>query len=518
MKKKHVLLGFIAFVLMACQPEPLKINFPKTDLPEVAIIPKPVSVDPTHSAFGLHQNITVSTNLQTDSLQELSAYLSKSLESLLGNDTIQRESPFKIHLYILDSIAELDSAESYQLEIQEEGLHIRSKTTEGVFRGIQTLLQLIPEKSNDTLAPFKIWPIPSGMIQDAPQYAYRGTMLDVARHFFTVEEVKKHMDILSFYKINVLHLHLSDDQGWRIEIKSWPKLAEVGGQTEVGGTPGGYYTQEDYKEIVAYAQKKFITIVPEIDMPGHTNAASLAYPLLDGTGKTIKPYTGMRVGFSSFNTRDEAVYAFIDDVVREIAELTPGPYLHIGGDESHATKKVDYNYFVERVEGIVKSHGKKMMGWDEIATTNLSSETVVQFWNNTENALKAAQNKNQIVISLAKKMYLDMKYDADSKFGLDWAGLIPVDSAYTWYPDKYVKGLEPKNILGLEAPLWSETISNSAELEYLAYPRVIGHAELAWSKPEHLNWAEYRKRLGKHTRHLERLNVNFYRSTLVDWE
>ncbi|MEO1547073.1 MAG: family 20 glycosylhydrolase, partial [Bacteroidota bacterium] len=229
MKKKHVLLGFIAFVLMACQPEPIKINFPKTDLTEVAIIPKPVSVDPTHSAFGLHQNITVSTNLQTDSLQELSAYLSKSLESLLGNDTIQRESPFKIHLYILDSIAELDSAESYQLEIQEEGLHIRSKTTEGVFRGIQTLLQLIPEKSNDTLAPFKIWPIPSGMIQDAPQYAYRGTMLDVARHFFTVEEVKKHMDILSFYKINVLHLHLSDDQGWRIEIKSWPKLAEVGG-------------------------------------------------------------------------------------------------------------------------------------------------------------------------------------------------------------------------------------------------------------------------------------------------
>ncbi|MEL6973791.1 MAG: family 20 glycosylhydrolase [Bacteroidota bacterium] len=518
MKKKYVFLGFIVFVLVACQPEPLKINFPKTDLAEVPIIPKPISVTPTHTAFGLHQNITVATNLQIDSLQELSTHLSQSLEAILGKDTLVQESPFKIHLDIIDTIAELDAAESYQLEIKEEDLHIRSKTVEGAFRGIQTLLQLIPEKGNDTLAPFKIWPIPSGTIQDAPQYNFRGTMLDVARHFFTVEEVKKHIDILSFYKFNVLHVHLTDDQGWRIEIKSWPKLAQVGGQTEVGGTPGGYYTQEDYKEIVAYAQEKHITIVPEIDMPGHTNAASLAYPLLDGTGKTIKPYTGMRVGFSSFNTRDEAVYAFIDDVVREIAALTPGPYLHIGGDESHATKKADYSYFVERVEGIVQSHGKRMMGWDEVATTNLSPSTVVQFWNNTENALKAAQNGNQILISLAKKMYLDMKYDTDSRFGLDWAGLIPVDSAYAWYPDKHVKGLAPKNILGIEAPLWSETISNSAELEYLAYPRVIGHAELAWSKPEHLNWDEYRKRLAKHARHLERLNVNFYRSPLVDWE
>ncbi|MEL6918800.1 MAG: family 20 glycosylhydrolase, partial [Bacteroidota bacterium] len=413
---------------------------------------------------------------------------------------------------------ELSHNEAYQLYVQKDSIIINAKTAEGAFRGIQTLRQIIPETSNDTLAGHKIWPVPSGKIIDAPNFGYRGTMLDVSRHFFDLTDIKKYLDVLAYYKINVLHLHLSDDQGWRIEIKSWPQLTKVGGSSEVGGGPGGFYTQEEYVEIVNYAAERYITIIPEIDMPGHTNAASVSYPILNGNGKTPKTYTGMRVGFSTFDTQKDTVYAFIDDVVGEIAALTPGPYFHIGGDESHVTKKKDYIHFVNRVEKIVQKHGKIMIGWDEIMQANVDSTTIAQHWNTKKNALTAARNGSKVILSPAKKTYLDMKYDSLSKHGLDWAAHIPVDTAYDWTPERFIENLPSEAILGIEAPLWSETITNIEELEYLAFPRIIGYAELGWTIAENRNWENYKVRLAHQLSYLNRMRIKYYPTALIDWE
>lgn len=324
-----------------------------------------------------------------------------------------------------------------------------------------------------------------------PKYGYRGAMLDVARHFFTLEEVKKYIDLLALYKINKLHLHLSDDQGWRIEIKSWPNLTNYGGSTEVGGGPGGFYSQEEYMELVSYAQERFITIIPEIDLPGHTNAALASYPELNCNGKSPDLYTGIEVGFSTLCADKEITFQFLDDVIREISEITPGPYFHIGGDESHVTKEEDYITFINRTQDMVLKYGKKVMGWDEIQNADLKSNTVAQYWADAKNAKAAIKKNAKILMSPAQYAYLDMQYDSLSPYGLHWASYISIKKAYDWIPDQLVEGIDDENIIGIEAPLWSETISNFEELSYLAFPRLLGYAEIGWSKTDQRNWEEY---------------------------
>lgn len=511
----------VSLAFLACENEQKKrIPMPVTDLAKISLIPKPLKTIPTNSAFALDQFTAIYTSKDATGFEEVATFLSDKLKDKINleipvNTQTSNDVERVIYINQSDSL-ELENPEAYQLYITQDSIILNANTAEGAFRGIQTIRQLVPEISNDTLAPQKIWPIPSGKITDNPNFAYRGSMLDVARHFFSVEDVKKYIDLLSYYKINVLHLHLSDDQGWRIEIKSWPKLTEIGGLTEVGGESGGYYTQEDYKEIVRYAAERYMTIIPEIDMPGHTNAASVSYPFLNGNGKTPELYEGMRVGFSTFDTRKDTVYAFIDDVVREISEITPGPYFHIGGDESHVTKKNDYIYFVDKVEKIVQKYDKRMIGWDEVAIAHVDSTSISQWWASEENAQKAVEKGMQIIVSPAKKAYLDMQYDTVSKFGLHWAAYIPVDTAYQWTPEEY--GIPMENILGVEAPLWSETISNIDELEYLAFPRVIGYSELSWSISENRNWEDYKVRLADQAPFLDRMNVKYYPSPLIDWK
>lgn len=515
-------LLLLLFHVLACQQEKKKpIDFPPTDLAQESFMPKPLKVIPTHSAFALDRYTAIFTSGNQSDYEKVGQFLANTIEAKIDlqlpvNRDAEEGTQRVIYINRSDSL-EMESPEAYELIIAQDSVILNSNTAEGAFRGIQTLRQIIPEISNDTLAEQRIWPIPSGKIVDMPNFAYRGSMLDVARHFFNVEDVKRYLDLLSYYKINVLHLHLTDDQGWRIEIKSWPKLTEIGGSTEVGGEAGGYFTQEDYKEIVGYAAERYMTIVPEVDMPGHTNAASVSYPFLNGNGKTPQLYEGTQVGFSTFDTRKDTVYAFIDDVVREISAITPGPYFHIGGDESHVTKKNDYIYFVERVEKIVQKHGKRMIGWDEVATADIDSTSIAQWWASEENAKKAVEKGMQLIVSPAKKAYLDMQYDTLSKHGLHWAAYIPVDTAYIWNPDTY-GGIPKKNILGVEAPLWSETISNIDELEYLAFPRILGYSELSWSTEENRDWEDYKLRLANQAPFLDRMNVKYYPSPLIDWK
>ncbi len=513
-------LALTAF--MACEGEKKPpINFPPTDLAKADLLPKPLSIEPTHSAFALDRFTIIKTSNNDPEFPEIGNYLAAKIKETIDLDIPVNTEDIEnaqgvIYIHQMDT-TENKSREAYQLQIGRDSILLEAGSPEGAFRGIQTLRQLIPDRSNDTLAEQKIWPIASGNITDAPNFSYRSSMLDVARHFFSVADVKKYIDLLAYYKLNTLHLHLSDDQGWRIEIKSWPKLTEIGGSTEVGGESGGFYTQEEYKDIVAYAAKQYITIVPEIDMPGHTNAASVSYPFLNGNGKTPKLYEGTNVGFSTFDARKDTVYAFIDDVVREIAAISPGPYFHMGGDESHVTKKDDYIYFVGKVAKIVKKHGKRAIGWDEIVTADVDSTAIAQFWSNMDNAKKAVEKGMQVIVSPAKKMYLDMQYDTLSKYGLHWAAYIPVDTAYVWTPETYA-GIPKANILGMEAPLWSETISTRDALEYLAFPRLLGYSELSWSTQENRHWEDYKVRLGNQAPYLDRMDVKFYRSPLIDWK
>jgi len=520
---KSIFICATFVVLLSCEAEKKKrmLNLPQTDLAMENMIPMPMKVVATENGFALDEFTAIYTSENADGFVEVGKFLSKKIKGKTDLDipVNVEEVPGRegiIYINQSDSL-ELNAPEAYQLYVTADSIILNSNTAEGAFRGVQTLRQIIPETSIDTLAAYKVWNIPTGKIIDNPVFEYRGSMLDVARHFFSVEDVKKYIDLLAYYKYNVLHLHLTDDQGWRIEIKSWPKLTEVGGSTEVGGGATGFYTQEDYTEIVNYAADHHMIIVPEVDMPGHTNAASVSYPFLNGNGKKVTLYEGTHVGFSTFDTRKDTVYAFIDDVVREISAITPGPYFHIGGDESHVTKSKDYIYFVEKVEKIVQKYGKRAIGWDEVATANLDSTSISQFWGSKKNADLAIAKNMKIIMSPAKKAYLDMEYDTLSKHGLHWAAYIPTDTAYIWTPEEY-EGIPIKNILGIEAPLWSETISNIDELEYLAFPRAIGYSELSWSTPENRDWENYKVRLANQAPFLDRMDVKYYPSPLIDWK
>lgn len=510
--KKALLLTLSIFVFaLSCQVK-RTIKFPETDLETAALIPAPHTIKSTGSGFALDEFTAINVASDDEAFSKVADYLIQKIQDKTALEVNSGNRVF--NQLVIEEKAVGDNAEAYLIKITQDSLHLQAGTAAGAFRGIQTIRQLIPEQSNDTLTTNPVWVIPTGMIRDQPRYKHRGTMLDVARHFFSVEDVKRYLDILAYYKINRFHMHLSDDQGWRIEIKSWPKLTEVGSTTGVGGGPGGFYTQEDYKEIVAYAQERHIMVIPEIDMPGHTNAASLAYPFLNGNGKEIKIETNMAVGYSTFDTRKDTVYAFINDVVREISAMTPGPYFHIGGDESHVTKDEDYRYFVERVEKIVQQYDKRMIGWDEIATTDISATSIPQWWSNEKNAKAGIEKGMKLIVSPAKKAYLDMKYDKESAYGLTWAGFVPVDTAYLWDPNDY---FSDEHILGVEAPLWGETIRNFDELSYLAFPRVIGYAEIGWSKKENKDWEDYKRRLVHHGQFLRAEEVNYYASPKIDW-
>ena len=510
----------IVLLVSSCTQQKRELNLPNILLTTDFLIPHPLELTATNASFPLDKYTAITTS-SNEGFEDVGLFLAEKIKATTnldlqvnpsGTDNVETA----INIQFSDDF-ETNNLEAYRLSIGKEEITLHAASAAGAFRGIQTIRQLIPEQSNDDLADYSIWTIGTGEISDAPQFKFRSAMLDVARHFFSVEDVKKYIDILSYYKMNNLHLHLSDDQGWRIEIKSWPKLTEIGGQTEVGGGEGGFYTQEEYTDIVNYAARRHINIIPEIDMPGHTNAASLSYPILDGTGKELKPYTGIEVGFSTFDSRKDTVYAFIDDVIRELAALTPGEYIHIGGDESLVTTKDDFIYFINKATKIVEKHGKKMIGWDEVVHADMNENATVQYWGKKENAQKGAEKGMKVILSPGTKAYLDMKYDEDSEYGLSWSGYIPVDTAYNWSPETFAE-IPLESILGIEAPLWSETISNFDELAYLAFPRVIGYAELGWTIQENRSWDSYKSRLANQAPYLKREDVKYYPTNLIDWK
>ncbi len=468
--------------------------------PIAAIVPAAALATPGEGAFALGSDTAVTAG---DGATEVAKYLA----SAFGLPV--RPNAGAIRLSLDGDRGQLGD-EGYELAVTSEGVRLMAAAPAGLFRGVQTLRQLRSTAGT----------IPAGRIVDRPRFAYRGVMLDVARHFFAVADVKRLIDLAALLKLNHLHLHLTDDQGWRVATDQWPRLTEYGGQTEVGDGPGGYYTKDDYSEIVAYAAERFITVVPEVDLPGHTNAALASYPELNDDGVAPDRYTGIEVGFSSLAVSKEITYRFLDEVFGELAALTPGPYLHIGGDEAKTLGPEDYGVIVSRAQEIVASHGKTVIGWHEIAAAKLLPSTVVQYWGvaGDDGGLgPAVAAGNRVIMSPADRTYLDMKYDEDTPWGLSWAGHISTEASYDWDPSTYLSGVEETAILGVESPLWTETVNTIEQVEYLAMPRLAVTAELGWSPADRHDWVELRERLGAQHAFWTALGIRFYRAPEVPW-
>jgi hexosaminidase len=485
------------------------------------VIPQPLAQAPERGAFELQPSARIVVRSASNDATRVARLLAASLRPATGYrlpvSSIRGAAPDgSISLSLTPGDRALGE-EGYRLVVSRGGVALTAARPAGLFWGTQTLRQLLPAAIEADARQPGPWRISLGTIHDRPRFAWRGAMLDVARHFFGVAEVKRLIDLMALYKLNVLHLHLTDDQGWRIAIRSWPRLTSQGSRTEVGGGPGGRFTQREYSSIVAYARDRFVQVVPEIDMPGHVNAALSSYASLNCSGVATKPYSGIEVGFSSLCIRKELTYEFVDDVVREIAALTPGPYFHVGGDEPNATDPDDYRAFIERVQAIVRSHGKRMIGWEEISRARLRKTSIAQHWHDPALARRAVEQGAKLVLSPATNAYLDMKYTSDTRLGTTWAGLTTVRDAYAWDPVTQVPGVDERAILGVEAPVWTETPATRADLDYLVFPRLLGHAEIGWSPREGRSWRRYRSRLATHGPRLRALGVAFYESPEVPW-
>jgi hexosaminidase len=490
-----------------------------------SVVPAPVSAVP---GAGDTYTITTATNIYTEPGSTEAAAIGGQLAALLRRSTgfpvpvtdAGSSTPTDGIALLLSGAPASVGAEGYQLDITAAAVTIRANRPAGLFAGAQTLRQLLPPAADAGTVQPGPWPVTTGHVVDYPRFPHRGAMLDVARHFFTVAQVERYIDEIALYKVNYLHLHLSDDQGWRIVINSWPNLAIYGGSTAVSGDPGGYYTQDDYRQLVAYAAAHYITVVPEIDMPGHTNAALASYAELNCDGVAPALYTGTRVGFSSLCVSKEITYTFIDQVIGELAALTPGPYVHIGGDEANSTTAADYATFINRAQQIVAAHGKTVIGWHDVVNATPLPSTIAQYWgtttSNTAVAAAAAQGTH-LIMSPANRTYLDMKYKPGIKLGQRWAGYIDVNTAYGWDPGAYLTGVSASSVDGVEAPLWTETIRTTADIEYMAFPRLPAIAELGWSPTSTHDLTAFTARLGAQGPRWHVMGINYYHSTQVSW-
>ncbi len=482
------------------------------EIRDVSVIPAPASIETGrgHLLLGRRTRIAV----------ELARYepIAEILAEVLRRST---GYPFPVVVgtpsagdVVLATAVGLE-AEAYLLEVGDANATISASSDAGLFYGSQTLRQLLPAVvESDELQADVVWKLPMVRIVDAPRFEWRGVMLDVARHFFGVAEVQRVIDLAARYKLNRVHLHLTDDQGWRVVIDSWPDLTAIGSMMDASGGAGGYYSKEEYLEIVRYAERRFVTIVPEIDMPGHTNAALASYGVLNESGEPTVLQPFIPFASSSLWVGGEVTLRFVEDVLGEIAAMTPGPYIHIGGDEALATPRDEYGSFMREVRAILGDLGKTMIAWEEIEAADIDPPFIAQYWLAESRALAAHAQGASIISSPAGNAYLDQKYDASTPIGLNWAGFTGVEDAYSWDP---IPGDVPeRDVLGIEAPLWTETVDSRGDIDLLMFPRLLGHAEIGWS-PKGRDWPQYRVRLAAHGVRMDVSGVSYYRSPEVDW-
>jgi len=441
--------------------------------------------------------------------------------------------------FLLDE--NLSNDEGYKIEIRQNGITIRSKDNKGAFYAIQTLRQLIPASFEDKTYPNTEISIKCQIIEDSPRFKYRGMHLDVGRHFFSVEFIKKYIDALAMLKFNTFHWHLTEDQGWRIEIKKYPKLNTIAAyrdSTLAGHYTdkprkynkiryGGYYTQEQVKDIVNYALEREITIIPEIEMPGHSKAAIAAYPNLSCEEKSVNVATLWGV-FEDIYCSKEETFKFLEDVIDEVVDLFPGKYIHIGGDEAPKTRwekckncqsvikreslKDEHelqNYFISRMEKYINSKGKKIIGWDEILEGGLAPNATVMSWRGISGGIKAANMKHDVIMTPNATCYLDYYQSKDKNEPLAIGGYTPLEEIYNYEPiPEELDSESSKYIIGAQGNVWTEYMSTNEYVEYMVFPRIFALSEVVWSKNKS-NFEEFTSRVISFFDRLDKLDINY---------
>jgi hexosaminidase len=407
-----------------------------------------------------------------------------------------------------------DGAERYTLRVSGDGVVATAPEPAGLAHALRTLRQLAAAAGEDAAG------VPAVVVHDAPRYAWRGLSVDVVRHWFGPEDLRAVVDLVAALKLRVLHLHLTDDQGWRLEIPSRPGLVERSAGTQVGGGAGGHLTLEDYRELQEYAARRFVTVVPEVDLPGHVNAATHAYGELMPDGEPTDVYTGTEVGFSRLWFGNPATEPFLRDVLTDVARATTGPYVHVGGDEVLTMEPDEYARFVELACRIVREAGKTPVLWQEGARGPLSPGTLLQFWDPRADAgpfVAAAGAGARFVMSPGPHAYLDMKYTPEHPLGLEWAGHVELRDAYSWDPEQVVPGLPAEAVEGVAAAIWTETLEARDELFSMLLPRLAAVAEVAWSAPDAKDWEAFRARVAAQAPAWRAAAWAFHPTPQADW-
>ncbi|WP_114792435.1 family 20 glycosylhydrolase [Niabella yanshanensis] len=520
----------------------------------IKIIPEPVSVTGGSGSFKLPKEIRISAPASTELAQTLK-FLEQKLTTATGNTVVTTTDANAANISLELVSGDQLGKEGYTLSVTPAKVFIKANKPAGLFYGIQSLLQLLPPaiESKQPVENVK-WEIPVVEIKDQPKLSWRGLMLDVSRHFFTVDEVKQYIDAMVRYKYNILHFHLTDDEGWRLEIKSLPKLTSVGawrinrtGTFNSFGAPepnepkayGGFYTHEDIKELVRYASERFVNIIPEIDVPGHSLAAIAAYPELSCTpgadkyqpryGQPIMDWSRGAPPIALLDNTlcpaNEKVYGFMDKVLTEVAQLFPFEYIHLGGDEAphnfweknaqvQALMKREglktipqvQAYFEKRVEQIVKAKGKKMMGWDEVLEGGVSPSTAIMSWRGEKAGIEASQKGHYVVMSPTTYAYIDYMQGDMAVESPVYAKLL-LNQSYKFNP--LPKGANAKYILGGQANLWTEQIYNIRYAEYMTWPRGFAISESLWSPEEKKNWDGFVAKTEDHFKRLQYAETNY---------
>lgn len=502
---------------------------------KLPLIPWPNSITNSSERFVINNKTVI---IASNELASEAGYLKEAILKRLGitleiklNDTTVKKN------YISIDIACKPNKPTYSFIASKNQIMINGSGKDELFWGIQTFLQMLPVEKKDKAK------IRCVTICDSPRFSWRGMHLDCCRHFFTVDEVKRYLDHMAMYKMNVFHWHLTDDQGWRIEIKKYPKLAEISSirkETIIGkqsdtskfdGTPyGGYYTQEQIKDVVAYARKLHITVVPEIEMPGHSLAALAAYPEFSCRGGPIETGTKWGVFDDVFCPGNEFTFVFLEDIIDEVCELFPGKYIHIGGDECPKTRWKEcpgcqarikaenlkdenelQSYFVTRIEKYINSKSRQIIGWDEILEGGLAPNAAVMSWRGTKGGTEAAKMKHYVVMTPGKPCYFDhYQYIDKSKEPLAIGGYNPLDSVYAYDPvPKELTPAESVYIMGAQGNVWTEYIPSFSQVEYMSMPRMAALSEVLWTKPENKNYNSFLKRLTIHSKLLDKMGVNY---------
>lgn len=423
---------------------------------------------------------------------------------------------------------------AYRLTVDDRRVLLTAGDVAGLLHGVATLVQAIGGPTSGSAGPAgsvgravpagpavpDVPRVPALVVADAPRFGWRGLSLDLARRFHGMPTLRAVVDVMASLKLNVLHLHLTDDQGWRLEIPSRPALTERSGSTAVEGGPAGFLTVAEYGELVEHAAARGITVVPELDLPGHVNAALHAYGELTPSGEPAPAYDGIDVGFSRLDADLPATGPFVRDVLGDLLAMTPGPCLHIGGDEAYATDPAEYARLVGAAMEQVRAAGRTVVAWQEAARLRPGPGAVVQYWDERDGAddvVAAAAGGTDVLLSPASRVYLDLKYDADTPLGLEWAGHVELRDAYDWDPLAVLPGVAPERVVGVEAALWSETLRTPDDVFRMLLPRLAAVAEVAWTAQERRGWSSFADRVPGAAAAWERAGLAWHRSPQVRW-